>query len=100
MVKVANARDAHARAPVFVEVEAVHLDLGRDAARERLEGAVEAQQRGDEVDERRVVGNLRVAEEARAAEVAGAVLVRDSPPVVGALERERRILRDLQLDDD
>jgi hypothetical protein len=46
-----------------------------EAAGERVEGAVEAEEGGDEVDEWRVFGEVCVAEEAGAANVAGAVLV-------------------------
>src|ERR1043165_10091954 len=53
-----------------------------------------------EADERRVCGDLRVAEESRALDVAGAPVLLDAPPVVSALEGERRVLRDFQLDDD
>jgi hypothetical protein len=56
---------------------------------------VEAEQGGDEVEERRVVGDLCVAEEARAADVPGALVCVDAPPVVRALKRERGVLRDL-----
>ena len=48
-------RAAHARAPVLVKVEAIHLDLRRDAARQRVKGSMEAQQRRDEIDERRFI---------------------------------------------
>src|SRR5215208_953802 len=100
MVKVATPHDADARAPVFVEVEAVGLYPRGEAAGERVEGAVEAEHGGDEVEERRLVGEVGVAEEARAGDVPGAPLRLDAPPVVSALERERGVLRDLQLDDD
>src|SRR5207237_6018685 len=64
------------------------------------EGAVEADHRRDEVDERRLVGYLGVVEEARAGEMALAPVLLDAPPVVCALERERGVFGDLQLDDD
>jgi hypothetical protein len=61
---------------------------------------VEAEQRGGEVDERGRVRDLGVAEEARAADVSGAVLGVDAPPVVRALQGERRVLGDFKFDDD
>src|SRR5579885_784408 len=91
--------DADASAPVLAQVEAVHLDLGTDVARESVERAVEAEHRRDEIDERWPVRNFGVAEQTRAHDVARAPVRLDATPVVRALERERRVLRDLQLDD-
>jgi hypothetical protein len=46
------AHDADAGAPVFVDVEAIDLDVGRDEAREFLEGRMDAQSWSDEIDQR------------------------------------------------
>src|SRR5207248_1609001 len=60
--------------------------------------AMEAKHRRDKIDERRLVGNLRVVEESCPFDVARTSVRLDATPVVRALKRERRVLRNFQLD--
>ena len=53
----------------------------------------------DQVNERRLVGDLKRAEQTRARDVAGAAVHFDAPPVVRALQREHCVFRNFQLDD-
>lgn len=77
--------DARAGAPVFVEVEAVGFYVVAERARECVKGAVEAEHWGDEVEERGLVRDVCVAEEACACDVALAAVRFDATPVVSAL---------------
>ena len=61
---------------------------------------MKAQQRRDEIDERRLVGNLGIVEQACFSDVAGAMISRNSSPVICALQRKRGIFRHFQFDDD
>jgi len=78
------AHDADARAPVFVEVEAVHLDLWRDEAGEHVKAAMKSKERRDEIDERRVVLNLQLAEKFGLRDVPPPPVSFDLSPVVAA----------------
>lgn len=85
MCQVATPHHSHPCAPVFVKVEAVDFDVGREAPNQRLEGAVKPQHRGDEVDQRRLVLNRYLAEETRGCEMTAAPLRFDPAPVVCSL---------------
>jgi len=84
LINPQSARDAHAAPPVFVDIEAVHFNVRRNAAREGLEGAMKTEQRCNEINQRRVIGNLSGAEQAGAGDAPSPVVCRDSSPVVAA----------------
>jgi len=60
---LARACDAHSRAPILVEVEAARLDLGSNQPCERPKQAVKTKKGCDQIDERRLIENLGVAEQ-------------------------------------
>ena len=67
---------------------------------EGVEGSVEAQRGGDEIDEGRFVGDLCVVEKACAMDGPGAPVDFDAPPVVRALEDVLAVFGDFEFDDD
>jgi hypothetical protein len=62
--------DAHASAPVFVDVEAIDFDERVNGLGQQLKGTMVSERRRDEVDEWGLVCERGVAEEARAGEIA------------------------------
>ncbi len=53
------AHHTHAGAPVLVDVETIDFDVGSDCARQRVEGGMDSQRRRHQVDQRRLVTDLR-----------------------------------------
>ena len=94
------AHDADARAPVFVDVEAVDFDVARNTAREGLEGRMDAQRWGDEINQRRFVSDRSLSEEFCFSNVATPPVRLDAAPVVRALKDVFAIFGHLQLDHD
>ena len=80
------AHDADAGAPVFVDVEAIDLDVGGDAVGECLERRVNAQSWSDEIDEWWLVTDHSRAEEFRFCDVAAAPMGFNASPVIRALQ--------------
>ena len=89
------AHDAEARAPVFVDVEAIDFDVGGDAVGEGLEAPVNAKSGSDEIYKRWLVADSARAEEFRFRDVSTSSVSFDASPVVSALQDVFAILRHL-----
>ena len=80
------AHDADARAPVFVDVEAVDFDVGRDAVCESLERGMDAQGGRYEIDQRCFVSDRARPKEFCFRDVAAAAMCFDATPIISALQ--------------
>jgi hypothetical protein len=78
LVNSLAAHDADARAPVFVDVEAIDFDVRRDALGQRLKCRMNAQRGRDEIDQWRLVSDRARAEEFCACDVTAATMCFDA----------------------
>src|SRR5438874_11585215 len=76
--------NSHTSAPVFINIKAINLDVGRDHFRESSERGMKAQRRRDQIDQRRFIANLAFAEQFCGRDMATSAMRFDAPPVVAA----------------
>jgi len=87
------AHHTHTGAPVFVDIEAIDLDIRGDGLRERAKRRMETQGRRNQVDQRRLFANLPVAKQPSAGKVTSSAMRFDTPPVICALQDVLAIFR-------
>src|SRR5438874_10019556 len=78
--------DSHTSAPVFINIEAINLDVGRDHFRESSERRMKAQCGRDQIDQRRFIANLAFAEQFCGRDMTASAMRFDAAPVVDALK--------------
>src|SRR5687767_12683501 len=76
------AHDAYSFAPVFVYVETVNLNVGRDGARQSGERAMEMEHGRHQIDQRRFVADYSISEKLCFSDVTAPAMGLYSPPVV------------------
>src|SRR2546421_11772453 len=78
--------DSHTSATVFINIEAINLDVGCDHFRERSERGMKAQRRRYQIDQRRFIANLAFAEQFCGRDMTTSAMRFDTAPVVDALK--------------
>src|SRR5262245_5137618 len=79
------AHDAHAGTPVFIDVEAIDLNMWSYRARDGQECGMESQRRRDQIDQRRFIANFEIAKEPGARDVAAPSMSFYSSPIISSL---------------
>src|SRR6266567_2782343 len=83
---------SHPRTAIFVDIKAINLDVRRDCFCQRPKRGMKAQRGRDQINQRRLVADLTLAEQFCGPDVAAAAMRFDPAPVVDSLKDMLAIL--------